>query len=284
MLSKEIFIQERRNERISAAITTVIMVVLLLLAMLWIGQMSRTMTVEMKEYEAVAAFDFGDYTNGSRNVNNYQKPTPTPQETPTQEAAPSQAEVSETNPSQTEHITSEAPSDVVEPDPPVVDDPTPDPPKTVTPTETQPTETDNSNQQQQQTLDDDLLYEASDSPSGSNQGTNDSGTGNQGSTDLKKLDPKGMYDFGSGSDNGLNGRQGLSLGYPNYDCQEEGQVTFEFYVRTDGSVSSVKTVGVVNTPCLKRRGIEAIRKWKFSKVSGNREQRLRVTIRFKLAN
>ncbi|MEO1448211.1 MAG: TonB family protein [Bacteroidota bacterium] len=280
--------EERRNERISAIITTVIMVLLLLLSFMWQAFRSRVPPIGAKEYEVVGAIDFGDYKNGSRSVNNFEKAVENPVEAKKPAAKPvPEVEVADNNPPPVKEVVTEAPSPVSQPEPPVKPDPTPTPtpPKTVTEPKKEPvTETkNNTSETSEPSLDDDLLYDPNDNAtSGSNHGDAESGTGNAGTPDVKVLDPDGLYSFGTGSKGGLKGRSPLALPQPKYTVQEEGDLEFEFIIRPDGSVAYVKLVGGTTELGLKQAGIDAIEKWRFSASPGAANQRVKVTIKFRL--
>lgn len=291
MLTPELIAQERRHEVISGISTAAIVILLLLLSLLWTAYRQRVPPPGEKQYEMLGAIDFGDYRNGSKRVNNFQKavenPAPTPQP---QTAQPVQeAEVADQNPTPTPPVVTKAPSPVTQPEPPKVKqpDPKPNPPKTVTPPkeETKPETTNNTNTSTNTQEQPELTFNNTNSESGSNHGTNDSGTGNAGTPNVKTLDPNGLYSFGTGSGGGLQGRSPLALPEPRYNVQEEGELQFEFVIEPNGSVSYVKLVGVTSSLGLKQAGIDAIKRWRFSELKPGQaqtRQTVRVTIKFKL--
>jgi TonB family protein len=254
-----------------------------------------------KEYEVLGSIDFGNYTQGSKRVNNFQPPvenpveqpqesetTPQPEPTP-QEAQPQPATPAEVTPTPTPEITSNEPQEVTAPDNPPVTEPDPappTPPTTVTPTETQPEETTNDNQSNTTTTqptntNQPTTNPSSNSQSGSNHGDAETGTGNAGTPDVKTLDPNGLYSFGQGS-GGLGGRGVLSLDYPQYSVNEEGVMEFRFRIEPNGTVSYATTTGPTTKLGLKQAGINAIKKWKFTSVPGSSAQWVTVKITFKL--
>ncbi|MEM9987841.1 MAG: TonB family protein, partial [Bacteroidota bacterium] len=176
-------------------------------------------------------------------------------------------------------------SPVSQPSTPAKPKPTPAPPRETTQPSPQPTETTNNNNSSSQAPPQEELEFTFESNSGSNQGNQSSGVGNQGTPDVKVLDPNGLYSFAEGGEGGLDGRRPLSLPEPRYTSQEEGRLTFELTIRPDGSVSYVKVVGVTNKASLKEAGINAIKRWRFSPLppgSSQVTQRVRVSVTFKL--
>lgn len=286
MYAPEIEAQERRHERISAIITTVIVIVLLLISLMWRAFRMRVPPPGDKDYEMVGAIDFGDYSQGSRSVNNFQEAVPEPTPAPNQSSSASEAEASPASSS------SSASNEMTQPDiapvsqPEAQPAPTPDPapsepspnPPTSDPSPT-PSPSEESSSQPTQQQDEDLEFDIS--GGGSNQGDAETGTGNQGTPDVQVLDPGGLYSFAEGSEGGLEGRRPLSLPNPSYTSQQEGELTFEFVIAPDGSVSYVKALPN-NKPDLANAGKAAIRRWRFNSKPGAAPQRVRVTIKFKL--
>ncbi|GAB4421392.1 MAG: hypothetical protein OHK0039_36140 [Bacteroidia bacterium] len=284
MFAPEVIAQERRHERISAAITSLLVLILLFFSFFYVVNRYRVPPPGAKDYQVLGSIDFGDYKQGNRNVNNFEKPVPNPSETPRSapQPQPQQNTQPDVTPPATPPIVTPAPSPVNQPEPPKVKDPVPqpNPPKPDQPKpQPQPTQPTTTNQQ----VDDELLYDPSDN-GGSNQGQNGD-VGNTGTPDVKVLDPNGLYSFGTGEGGGLEGRRPLALPQPQYNVQEEGQLTFEFIIRPDGTVAYAKPVGPTNKPGLRDAGIEAITKWKFSPIPPGmpqKNQTVRVTIKFKL--
>jgi len=284
--------EERKNERVSALITLFITLVLTAGSLVW--QAYRQVTPPPgEEYEIIGAVDFGDLKDGSRQINNLEKAVEDPAPKPQPKAQPIQeAEVAETTPTPDPVITTPEPeTPVKQPDNPPRKEPEPTPPKpaeTVKPKE-EPKPQETTNDTQAETSDSQPQSEPDPSPtykpSGSNQGNTSGETGNQGTPDIKKLDPDGLYSFGEGIGGGDNQRAPLSLPKPVYNVQEEGDVQFEFIIRPDGTVAYVKPKGVINKPGLVRIGKEAIEKWKFTKIPPGKPQsnvRASVTIKFRL--
>lgn len=289
MYAPEIEAQERKHERNSAIITAVIVAILLLISFIWQVSRMRVPPPGAKEYEVLGAVDFGDYSQGSRNINNFQPPTPTP----TQNSAQSSSADNSEAPASSDPAPS---NEMTQPDIAPVSQPTPQPTPTTTPTPTNPTppspstqpaptptpstQTDASSSTQQQQQEEELEFDLG--AGGSNDGDADAGTGNEGTPDIKILDPDGMYSFTDESGNsGTSGRRPLSLPNPRYESQQEGDLKFEFIIAPDGSVSYVKDMPN-NKPALAEAGKAAIRQWRFNSKRGAAPQRVRVTIKFKL--
>jgi len=285
---KKLEAEERKNERISALLTLLITMVLASATLFWKAY-RQTPPPPGEVYEVVGAIDFGDMKQGSRQINNFEPARKDPAPRPKPPSRPiEQAEVSETTPEPDPIVTTPEPeTPVTQPEKPPKEEPDPTPPKpaeTVRPEEKpQPEETPNdipekTSDTQTETQPD---PEPSDKPSGSNQGNEEDAVGNQGQDAVKKLDPDGLYSFGQGAGGGLSNRIPLSLPKPVYNVQEEGDIKFEFIIRPDGTVAYAKVVGVNTKPGLARAGIDAIKKWRFSK-SDVPNQRVTVTIKFRL--
>lgn len=289
---------------ISAGITLLLTILFLILCFIFSVARSNMLPPGEKEYEVVGSIDFGDLNMGSKQVNNFQpavenpsetvkpvtKPVTKPVSAPKAEAkpTPSVKPVKTTNPAKQPVITTDKPSEVTAPK---VEKPTQE-----TPTENNTVKTNETKSEQSQnnteTKNDNSEASSSttskpgDGP-GSNHGTNESGTGNQGSPDIKELDPGGLYSFGGTGKGGLSGRRPLSLKSPSYTVQEEGELKFEFVIKPDGTVAYAKVVGLTNKPGLKAAGIAAIKKWRFNSLNpeqAQKNQRVQVTIKFKLKN
>jgi outer membrane biosynthesis protein TonB len=295
MIASEIIALEKRNERISAVATTIIMLLFLLSMMMWWAYRQRVPPPgEIKQFEVLGSIDFGDYKNGSRNINNFERAVENPTPPPPQQAAPpvEEAPAEESNPTPIEQITNPAPSPVSVPKPEPVKqpDPKPTPPKPVeTPKPTPPKETPTKPQETESTQpaqEEALEFDLNDGTTGSNQGDSESGTGNSGSPDVPVINPDALYTFGTGTDGGVQGRSWLNPSqFTKYDSQEEGEVLFEFTISPSGRVIFVRPVGVYTTPELVRIGKERIEKFRFSALppgSAQVNQKVRYKIRFKL--
>ena len=291
MYAPEVEAQEKKHERISALLTLLFTVVFFLISLLFTVYRDRVPPPGVKDYQVLGSIDFGNYRQGSRNVNTFEEPVPNPSETTPRSTPPAQeAQVSDNTPDPAPPIVTPAPSPVTQPDPPPTPrpDPKPSPPQTTQP-DPKPQPTPQPNPQPspntQPSLDDDLLYDPSDNGGGSNQGNSDNDVGNSGTPDVKVLDPNGLYSFGTGEGGGLEGRNPIRLDPPTYNVQEEGTLQFEFIINPDGSVAFAKVLGVTNKPGLRDAGIAAIKKWRFSALppgAPQRPQKVQVTIRFKL--
>lgn len=282
LIPSEILRLEKRNIRISAITTTLILLILALLTFFFTAYRTPDRPPG-KEYKFVGAMDFGDRKEGSRNVNTLERSVPDPQPTPPAQAQP-QAEPNPVQP------TPPPPTPVTRPDPRPVSEPTapPTPRPTPSPTPSQPTQpTPQPTQpdpapptpEPSQELDPNFNFNSS---GGANQGNADPGSvGNSGTPNTTVLDPNGLYSFGQGSGGGLDGRGAVALPYPSYNSQEEGTLTYEFYIEPNGSVSYARALPN-NKPSLARAGEAAIKRWKFDPAPGAPRQKVRVSITFKL--
>ena len=290
MYTPELVEEERRIQRSSAIMTIILMIMALVGSFVWWVTRDRV-PPPGEEYEVIGAIDFGDMKVGSKKVNSFERAVEKPSETPPQPAKPKPTPVvEETDPAPEPTITQEAESPITQPKS------TPTPKKEVTPTKPKPTPTPQKPQPVEETetettkpappVEKPKRKPLTDDLGGSNQGDGDD-VGNQGAPNIKVLDPNGLYSFGAGVGGGASNRAPLSLPPPAYTAQEEGRLTFKFILKPDGTVGSVTTVGVVgpNQQSIKRAGINAIKRWRFSRLKSNQpqvNQQLTVTITFKL--
>ncbi|MDX2285099.1 MAG: hypothetical protein NW241_13120 [Bacteroidia bacterium] len=256
---------ERRHERISAAVTAGVVVLIALFSIVWKVFRNQVPPPGAK-YEMVGSFDFGDSRQGNKNINNFSRAVPEPQQV--REVQEPTARPTPPAPSQNAPVqTQPAPSPVVTPSQPA-------------PAPAQPTQQP-SQQPSKPKVDDVFTYKPSNG-GGSNQGQGGD-VGNSGSN-VKTLDPRGMYGFTQGDgEGGIGSRDAISLPYPEYNVQEEGTLSFEFFIEPNGSVSYAKALPN-NKPNLARLGEAAIRNWRFSQLPGGQggRQKVRVTMTFKL--
>lgn len=284
MYAPELEAQERRHERISAMVTLVAIILFFVVAFVDHLLRDRVPPPGEKEYEVVGAIDFGNYTQGSRNINNFEPPAENPAPTP----APAQPAASNTssNPSPSNEITQPDVSPVAQPSTPRPQPtPNPSPPQEQPQPDPQPSESTTSSNTNDQTQPQEEELEFEFDQGGSNQGNAESGTGNAGTPSAQTLDPAGLFSWEDGGGSGPPGRSAVALPYPSYTAQEEGRITFELTIRPDGGVSYVKAVSVVTKPALRDAGIAAIKRWKFTPLPPSAPQvttRTRVTITFKL--
>jgi len=281
--------QDRKARQQSAIATTIIVLVALLLCLLWRGLRMGVPPAVGEKYEMLGRIDFGDMNIGSQNINNFEEAV----ENPTESSSSSEPEPTETTPAEADPtppdpvVTTTKPQETSTPEPTKPTKPKPTKPKPTKPEPTKPTKPEPTKPEPTKpkpTNTNDNKPTNDNGQSGSNHG--DGGdVGNQGTPNTTILDPDGLYSFGTGGGGGLKGRQPLSLDKPRYSVQEEGVLTFEFFIGRDGKVLYVKALPN-NKPGLAAAGKAAIKKWKFSKVgsSGPERQKVRVSITFKLKN
>ncbi|MCI4671103.1 MAG: hypothetical protein MRZ79_23395 [Bacteroidia bacterium] len=284
---------EKRNSRISAAVTSILMILMLFFSLLMLLNLYREAKIgEGDEYEVVGSIDFGDYTNGSKKVNNYSPPVNNPvpvkdpkptadQPAPSKSSTPTtttEAQTTETTPTPSEVVTTKKPTPTTTP--PVNDKPkenTSSPQSTTT--ETSETNNDNSSKtNSEEEVDDGLDFNMG---GGSNEGDANEGTGNQGTPNTQILDPDGLFSFAESGPGSLKGRTPKSLPKPVYNTQQEGRIKFKIIIAPNGSVLYAAPAGPVapNMQSLVNSGRIALEKWKFS--AGQRQEVI-VTITFKL--
>lgn len=301
---------EKRNRRWSYAFTAILLIPFIILSLTWrvhrthfdnIGEGGDDVVgyMDMGDPSEMGRPDFGDGNEGNRDVNTFDEsvanPTPpTPNAAPPAPANPTPtATVAEKGESKA--LTSNDDSPVSVPDKgkdikkddkkPTV--PQPDKPKTpdtkpTKPVDTKPQPTNNTSTSTATTTKPSTTPAA---PSGGANSGKGGDVGNAGSPDIKNLDPEGMYDFGAGAGGGgggLKGRKAITLAKPKYDAQQEGRIKYEFVVDPNGDVVFAKVIPPITKPSIEKAGLEAIKKWKFSKSNSDENQTVRVTITFKL--
>lgn len=262
---------EYRNRQYARIVTLLSALLLLLLCLFLIVDESTIPPPDELAYEVQGSIDFGNNTMGSRKVNNFQPPSPTPSETPKTEAKPVEQKAA---PQPEPIITKTAPAEIKA----HKAEPTPQPVKDAAPTPTAQAATQPAAQAKPQ-ADPNALF----SPGGSNDG--DGGdVGNKGSPKSASLGTgMGWGDGDGGGDGGLGRRAFLGGPMPKYNAQEEGKFVIEISIRPDGSVQNVRILkGYAGQINIKKAVEEAIYRWKFSPVGNNQTQKVKVTYTFKL--
>ncbi|MBX7243043.1 MAG: hypothetical protein K1X92_14970 [Bacteroidia bacterium] len=294
---------ERKNKVISAIITSLIILLFLAICFFWYAMRPSYVSVGEKEIEMVSGIaegdgggntlDYGDRSEGSQNVNNFQPSVANP--TPGEMKAPElpHAEVVQppaTPPSDTKAdkpvLAGNDDTDVTVPQKNDKDKDKKDKPLTpAKPADTKPSEPQKTTPSIPDTKSN---TNTSSSGGGSNHGTGPKGSvGNTGTPNTNLLNLDGI-EWGSGNgkggDGGLNNRKVIKMTKPKYDVQEEGRLTYEFIIAPDGNVVFCKALPN-RYPNLAKIGEEAIKKeWKFNKLSGSQNQKVVVTITYKLTN
>lgn len=302
-MSPALIEQEIRNQKTSAFLTTFLGVVLLLFLILWVipkAEISPLLEEEKEEiFEIVGggSMDFGDFNNGSGDVNNFHEasdrpadaPAPTSQPDNTVESNPTPTPQNDPIQPQEEIVTTEQ-EEVVTAPPPVIKR-TPKPkvsePKPVV-KETKPVVKEKKYRRINTPQNKPNSNATFSTNGGSNHG-NGTGIGNRGTPNSTVLNPNGLFSFGNGSGNGtgdgeggLNGRRLLYHVNPKYDSQEEGKMKFKVTVNPEGEVVGVRVLNYSGQLSLKRSTESCIRKWKFSPNSSKSNQEIVVTFTFKL--
>lgn len=271
---------EKRNRNMGLAITFGIFVLLLGISMYWVAFASTIPPIDELEWKTIGSVsaDFGNEVEGSQEVNNFHKPSPTPADKPKVE--PKSEPKSDPTPtkvtpaaspnmeSNTESDQSVAKTEPVKTDP--VAETTPatkpeeKPVENTNPTNETKTTTNNSNT----------------TNGGSNDG-NSNTTGNSGNPKAQVLNDDGMFQFGNGI-GGPGGRMPLKIKMPDYNVQNEAKITFNFVIAPSGEVILVRPEMTMHTD-LARIGADAIKRWRFTEVEPSRGNlRTTVTITFRL--
>lgn len=239
--------EEKQIQRKSMLYTFIILFFFILISWFWFALRGLYPPVEREKYEIVGAIDFGDLSEGSQDVNTFEKPSERPSpDKPVEEMSEPQPD----QPVQEEIISTEQPSET----------------------------------QVQTTVDKPKkVIDWNIKSGGANDGKSDK-AGNKGSPDAAVLNPDGMYAFGDG-DYGLMGRKVIQSQKPIYNVQDDSRITYELVIAPNGTVKDVIPRTLSTSSALTQSGKDALRKWKFNDISSHpnaKDQRLRVTITFKL--
>lgn len=272
----EIIALERKNSRISAGITSGIVIILLLISFIWSGIRMIVPPPGEEPYELIGAFDYGDSRTGSKDINNFEPAIDDPAPEPVEEkAAPEpQEEVAETRSDPTPVITTPEPSPVTTPEikKPVKEE-KPKEKESVTETKPKVDPTENNNETaQQDTKPTETKPTETTKPTGSNHGDANQ-TGNAGQPTNKEFDDQYSFNWGTGGGGGA--RKPLYYPDPVYNTQQEGIITLTITILPNGTVSKV-VPAPTNQATLRRNAMNAIRKWKFSPLPSNVPQEAQV--------
>lgn len=271
-LETQIAQEEQKNAKKSILITAAVFIIAALFLLVWNALLSPVVPIEEELYVTTGRIDFGNWTEGSSNVNNFQDPSPNPSDNPKSQTTPMETQPREAVSQPTQVIGSEnanTPNEITKTNSETVNDnPSKTPTNTQNPTKTPTTPTKESQ------------FEMSeDEDGGSNHGNGDQ-TGNRGRDDTRVLDPKGAYSWGDGGDGNLNGRTPISLPQPKYETQADAKLTFEITIAPNGSVKYVKAPMTTYNE-LADAGKEALYKWKFNDIGqSGQDQKIKVTIKF----
>ena len=283
-LLKELEEQEKKDLKNSFFITFLLILFLIPLLIVWNAVMGTIPPPEDEQYEVAGSIDFGNYTEGSKKINNFEAPSETPSEEPEADPEPTpvveEASQPVTNTNE-QIITTEA--EEAETETVSNTQPVENPKPSITPKVSEPVKETPKEKEQPKTetvTETKTVTKPKAQTGGSDHG--DSNTpGNRGRDDTQVLDPNGMYTFGEGG-NGLHGRKPLDLPNPRYLVQQEARLKFEFIISPDGTVKYVKPP-ITSNIGLKKAGMDAIYKWKFEPVpDGEGDQKTSVSITFKL--
>ncbi len=254
----------------SASITITFGLLLLIISFVWTFVETTDPPLFEVLSEGSGSVDFGNWVEGSGNVNNFEEPSPTPGE-----GKPKLSQETQTvSANEQQTLSSQAEENEVT-TPPVKEKKEVKKEKIKSTQIDKPKEIDKHNNNVSNTT-----TNNSNQSVGSNHG-NSNQIGNRGRDDVKILDNDGLYTFGSGEE-GLQGRKPISLPKPVYEVEAEAKITYEFTIAPDGSVKNVKALTLSSNADLKNAGIKAIYKWKFEPIEENKIQKTKVTITFKL--
>ena len=259
--------EQKKAYLIAGGATAGIVGLLFLLSLVWIAFRTPVPPPGQKEYVALGAIDFGNNQQGSKKINNFQPPSPTPADNPPKPKNPQPEPAPKQTPPEPA-ITTPEPADIK----------TPTSNQTVTqPSETQTTtnsSTTTTNTQPQETIDG---FEMGGSDHGQN-----GDIGNSGNPNATVLNDD-VYTWGAGGGNGLANRNLVKKVDPVYisGVQQEGTVVFKITIAPNGTVKRVSAT----TPYtqLKQMGYRAIKKWRFSPINPRHgDQTVSVGIKFQL--
>lgn len=266
--------EEAKDKRTSGIITGVVVLIILIISMFWKAFSGPVPPIEDEQFISTGRIDFGNWTNGSSDVNNFQDPSPNPSEQPKSTEQPKEVE------NQPKETVSQATEKIASPD---------SKSETTVPKVDKPTNEDNSTKANQTPEKDpnenrkpseESMFELTEDgeDGGSNHGDGDD-VGNRGRPDTRVLDPDGLFSWGNGGD-GLGGRYPIDLPKPVYNSAQDALLTFKFEIRPDGSVGRIIDP-MTEYDELIEAGKKAIRKWKFNQVPSNAKPTwTKVTIKF----
>jgi TonB family protein len=251
--------------------------------------------IDEEKYEIVAEVqlsrgggpraDFGNNVEGSKQVNNFDAPTPNPTPRPsgnppdaTPDAAPA-APPSEPIMSQITDAEIKAP--------PPVESAAPAAPSTAP---AAPTPAKKPKKKKEARTAESLFTTTTGAGGGGSNHGDGKGVGNRGNPKAITLDPKGLFAWGDGSggsggggDGGLGSRKLIAKVNPTYTAQEEGKFVIRLLINPQGEVISVKIIKGFNGQNQIKSAVEkALNKWRFSEIEGSKTQQVTLTYHFKL--
>ena len=262
------FDQYRKIKQKSAGITAGIGIVLVLISLLWTFVETADPPLFEVLSEGSGGVDFGNWVEGSGNINNFEDPSPHAGEGKAKviqntQMASSDEKTTLSGEAEESEVTAPPVKETKDKDKKNTQNQ--DKPKEIVKNDNSPVNLNNNNSYQ---------------TGGSNHGNSDQ-IGNRGRDDVKILDNDGLYAFGSGEE-GLQGRKPISLPKPVYEVEAEAKITYEFTIAPNGTVKNVKALTLSSNSELKNAGIKAIYKWKFEPIEQDKIQKTKVTITFKL--
>lgn len=244
--------EQKKIRQRSLIITGAVLLAIILLSLLVVLTRNTIPPMDENQYTVAGSVDFGDYSQGSADINNRQQPSPNP------------------NPNQNQQQQTESPSSQEE------SALTSDQPSEVSRSESA---TDQTTQPSDQ-IDNPLTFD--NWGGGSNDG-NSNQFGDAGTPGAPLSDGNGL-NWGDG-EFGAKGRKLLNnYQRPVYDVNEEGYITFELEILPSGTVRNVRVINSQSRclcPTMQRRAIAKLKKLRFSPVNDNRVQTLRVTHTFR---
>lgn len=280
LMDQEIRKLEKRDKQISFAISSGIVVLLLFFSMFWMAFQGSIPPIEEPQWKTVGRIDFGIDNKGQKNINNFEKPSPTPADRPKTQP---KKKITETQPKEsvsnpppkTTTSKTESENTVQE----STQEPTTKPENNTQPT---PKTENNSNENSNNPTKSDNSQETSNTPKAGGSDHGDSNDpGNRGNPKSTVLDDKGMFQFGDGI-GGEGGRSPLDLPLPKYNVQKEGRITYTFVIAPSGEVVFVRPHSTPHMD-LADIGKKAIQKWRFTEVDpGQGNLKTTVTITFRL--
>ena len=271
---------ERRDQQVSFAISGGIVVLLLFFSMFWMAFQGTIPPIDEPQWKTVGRIDFGLDNKGRKDVNNFEKPSPTPADRPKTQP---KKKITETQPK--ESVSNPPPKNntsKTESQNTVQESTTETPPKPENNTQPTPKTENTSNENSNNPNKSDNSQETSNAANngGSDHGDTDQ-LGNRGNPKSPVLDDNGMFQFGDGI-GGEGGRSPLDLPLPKYNIQKEGRITYTFVIAPSGEVVFVKPHSTPHMD-LADIGKKAIQKWRFTEVDpGQGNLKTTVTITFRL--
>ncbi len=246
---------ERKNMVKSAVATITVNILLLLLGIFWIAAHGTIPPPGEKLYQVVGGIDFGNRSEGSSAVDNFNDPSPNPSENPNSENSMSSSSQTEreTRPENEKVVSSDNTSET-----------------SVNKKEEEKTNSETGKQQSKQKT-----------TGGSNEGKTQN-TGNDGDPDSRQLDQNGLYNFEFGPGLGSGGRKCINCDEPPEGLfTTDGNLQVEFCIDSEGNPFNIVPQATANRD-QKLIVMRWLKERKFNDDPSTDKQCSNIVVRFRL--